>query len=197
MAAQLAAFHEQCANSLYLCRQHIYDDLRPYMCLDLSCPHSSGPFSSLHAWRAHLELDHGMGPDWKSISCVLCSEATGQGKRAITRHLATHLEEISLSALPSGVDPESESAAAATDTDEDYGEALSEEECLEAGGSTSVDDPVKPTSQEPDNGPDEYIDDSHTFFCPYRIRNPARFHSGDYPLCGQHFFTFSSLKYVY
>ena len=138
-----------------------------------------------------------MGPDWESIKCVLCSEATGQGKRAITRHLATHLEEISLSALPSGIDPESESAATATDTYEDLDEALSEGEYLEAGGSMSFDDPAKPTAQEPDNGPGGSIDYSHALICPYRRRNPIRFHVGDYPLCGQPFWSFSSLKYVY
>ncbi len=137
-----------------------------------------------------------MGPDWKSINCVLCSEVTGPGKRAITRHLATHLEEISLSALPSGVDPESESAVGVTDTDDDYGETLSEVEYLGADGATSPDNAAKPTSQEPDNGPDGSINYSNALICPYRRRSPIRFHVEDHPLCGQPFWGFSSLKYV-
>ena len=44
-----------------------------------------------------------MEPEWNSVKCVLCAEDTGGGKSALTTHLAKHLEEISLSALPAGV----------------------------------------------------------------------------------------------
>ena len=68
-----------------------------------------------------------MGPKWKSIRCALCSEETGQGKQRLTRHLATHFEEISLSTLPPWLDSGSISAADETDTDRDDSEAGSEE----------------------------------------------------------------------
>ena len=44
-----------------------------------------------------------MEPEWNSVKCVLCAEDTGGGKSALTTHLAKHLEEISLSALPTCV----------------------------------------------------------------------------------------------
>ncbi|PTB64677.1 hypothetical protein BBK36DRAFT_21428 [Trichoderma citrinoviride] len=81
-------------------KRHIYLDLQPYMCLDMSCPHSSNTFESREKWIAHLALDHEMAPHWESIHCALCKEQTGRGKMAVTMHFAKHLEEISLSALP-------------------------------------------------------------------------------------------------
>lgn len=81
-------------------KRHIYLDLQPYMCLDMSCPYSSTTFQSREKWIAHLALDHEMEPQWNSAQCALCKEQTGSGKRAVTMHLSRHLEEISLSALP-------------------------------------------------------------------------------------------------
>ncbi|KAL7910275.1 hypothetical protein GGI35DRAFT_361234 [Trichoderma velutinum] len=90
-------------------KQHIYLDLRPYMCLDLSCPYSNSTFENRDNWLSHLALDHEMGPEWVSTECPLCKEETGNGKIAITKHLSKHLEEISLSALPVEVDSDAES----------------------------------------------------------------------------------------
>ncbi|KAF5575530.1 ankyrin repeat [Fusarium pseudocircinatum] len=82
-------------------RRHLYSDLQPYLCLETECDMSS--FRNRNDWVSHLALEH-YEPDWKSISCPLCFEITEQGKSAITRHLASHLEEISLSAIPSNPD---------------------------------------------------------------------------------------------
>ncbi|KAL6812345.1 hypothetical protein J3E69DRAFT_376180 [Trichoderma sp. SZMC 28015] len=90
-------------------KQHIYLDLQPYMCLDLSCPYSSSTFESRDKWISHLALDHEMEPKWASAECPLCREETGNGKIAITKHLSKHLEEVSLSALPVEVDSDAES----------------------------------------------------------------------------------------
>ncbi|QYT04574.1 hypothetical protein H0G86_011476 [Trichoderma simmonsii] len=90
-------------------KQHIYLDLQPYMCLDLSCPYSSSTFESRDKWISHLALDHEMEPKWASTECPLCREETGNGKIAITKHLSKHLEEVSLSALPVEVDSDAES----------------------------------------------------------------------------------------
>jgi hypothetical protein len=60
-------------------------------------------FRNRNDWVSHLALEH-YEPDWESITCPLCFETVEQGKIATTRHLASHLEEISLSALPSNPD---------------------------------------------------------------------------------------------
>lgn len=39
----------------------------------------------------------------------MCHEDTGKGKIAITRHLSSHMEEISLAALPAGIGTDDES----------------------------------------------------------------------------------------
>ncbi|KKP02600.1 hypothetical protein THAR02_05288 [Trichoderma harzianum] len=90
-------------------KQHIYLDLQPYMCLDLSCPYSSCTFESRDKWISHLALDHEMEPKWASTECPLCREETGNGKIAVIKHLSKHLEEVSLSALPVEVDSDAES----------------------------------------------------------------------------------------
>ena len=94
---QVPCLHVRCL------RRHIYLDLQPYMCLDMQCPYSNTPFSTRGRWVSHLGLDHDMEPEWNSVKCVLCAEDTGGGKSALTTHLAKHLEEISLSALPTCV----------------------------------------------------------------------------------------------
>ncbi|KAK4159525.1 hypothetical protein QBC43DRAFT_247296 [Cladorrhinum sp. PSN259] len=85
-------------------KRHIFSDLQPYACLDMACSHSTKTFASREQWTSHLALDHDMHPKWNAIQCSLCAEETGHGKTAVTQHLARHLEEISLSALPAGVD---------------------------------------------------------------------------------------------
>lgn len=48
----------------------------------------------------------------------MCHEETGDGKFIITRHLSSHMEEISLAALPAGVEVDDE-------TDSDRGTVIS------------------------------------------------------------------------
>ncbi|KAL7948551.1 hypothetical protein V8C42DRAFT_254354 [Trichoderma barbatum] len=103
-------------------KRHIYLDLQPYVCLEISCPYSSSTFESRDEWISHLALDHEMEPNWESTVCLLCKEETGSGKITITKHLSKHLEEISLSALPVEVD-----SNAASENSSESGDASSEE----------------------------------------------------------------------
>ncbi|ETS81698.1 hypothetical protein PFICI_06700 [Pestalotiopsis fici W106-1] len=90
-------------------KQHIYSDLRPWLCLDMSCSNGDTSFENRNDWISHLALDHNLEPRWRSFECPLCHAETGAGKVAVTRHLEAHLEEISLAALPIDVDSESDS----------------------------------------------------------------------------------------
>lgn len=67
-------------------------------------------FRNRNEWSTHLALEH-YEPDWEPETCPLCFDTTGQGQIAITRHLAGHLEEISLSALPTNADEEASEAS--------------------------------------------------------------------------------------
>ncbi|RSM09079.1 hypothetical protein CDV31_007846 [Fusarium ambrosium] len=85
-------------------KKHLWRDLRPWICHDSACNFGNEPFASRQDWIEHLEFDHDFQPAWSSFECPLCHEETGEGKTAIVHHLARHMEEISLAALPSGYD---------------------------------------------------------------------------------------------
>lgn len=88
-------------------KRHLYHDLLPWQCLDLDCSFTM-VFTSREDWSLHLAHDHGLAPDWKATKCPLCLDDIGPEKLQITSHLSSHLEEISLGALPSD-QPEAES----------------------------------------------------------------------------------------
>ncbi|KAK7909078.1 hypothetical protein PG985_014956 [Apiospora marii] len=81
-------------------KKHLYADLCPWVCVDLSCAQGNFYFASRDDWIHHLTTEHRLGPDWASFRCPLCISETGNGKLAIIGHIASHLEEISLAAIP-------------------------------------------------------------------------------------------------
>lgn len=89
-------------------RKHLYLDLQPYTCLFAECAFSAQPFADRQLWSNHLELDHQLGPDWRSLNCPLCLESTEPGKSKMLIHFARHMEDIALAALPREVDDETE-----------------------------------------------------------------------------------------
>lgn len=89
-------------------RKHLWRDLRPWICHDAACGFSNESFVSREDWIEHLEFDHCFRPAWSSFQCSLCHEETGEGKTAIIHHLSSHMEEISLAALPSGYDSDND-----------------------------------------------------------------------------------------
>ncbi|KAL6399967.1 hypothetical protein AUP68_17377 [Ilyonectria robusta] len=95
-------------------KRHLYSDLQPYLCLETKCGMLA--FRNRKEWSTHLALEH-YEPDWEPETCPLCFETTGQGQIAITRHLAGHLEEISLSALPTNADEEDDEASSKASLD--------------------------------------------------------------------------------
>jgi hypothetical protein len=81
-------------------RRHLYSDLRPYICIFEDCPAKEHQFSIRDDWVEHIGVAHGLAPEWQSISCPLCGVETGNGRASCSRHIASHLEEIALAALP-------------------------------------------------------------------------------------------------
>ncbi|KXJ93851.1 hypothetical protein Micbo1qcDRAFT_220478 [Microdochium bolleyi] len=82
-------------------KKHLMSDLRPWICLEACCTAGSVPFQNKVDWVSHLALEHGMQPSWCALKCSLCLEITGEGRHLVLKHLADHLEEMSLAALPS------------------------------------------------------------------------------------------------
>ncbi|KAK0644629.1 hypothetical protein B0T16DRAFT_460662 [Cercophora newfieldiana] len=83
-------------------KSHLMSDLKPYVCLEANC-YQLG-FDTRKDWVSHLALDHQYPRTSESVTCPLCREQLHDGRLAITSHLARHLEEISLSALPINLD---------------------------------------------------------------------------------------------
>ncbi|KAK2018380.1 hypothetical protein LZ32DRAFT_371014 [Colletotrichum eremochloae] len=99
-------------------KKHLFNDLQPWLCHDVSCRYGADPFTSREDWIQHLTLEHGFTNQSQSVNCPLCLEPMGNGKVGITKHLSSHLEEISLSSLPAGV-------ASDGDSDEDSSHGIS------------------------------------------------------------------------
>ncbi|KAH7176760.1 hypothetical protein EDB81DRAFT_49877 [Dactylonectria macrodidyma] len=97
-------------------KRHLYSDLQPYICLEPDCDMRT--FRNRSDWTLHLQEEH-YHPDWKPIKCPLCLETTEEGETVITRHLAGHLEEMSLSALPTNPDEEISEAGSEHESTDD------------------------------------------------------------------------------
>lgn len=100
-------------------KQHIYGDLKPWVCLEADCGYSTDSFSTRNDWVSHLALEHEMAK-WHMVDCPLCRDEIGPGEPSITRHLSQHLEEISLSALPADHEFDDESEGSKEHTEDDF-----------------------------------------------------------------------------
>ncbi|KAF2176641.1 hypothetical protein K469DRAFT_399628 [Zopfia rhizophila CBS 207.26] len=87
----------------YQWKEHIYQDLRPYICFFENCSFNTTEFRDRKVWMDHLRLEHRLGPRQKDYKCPLCLEDISTGRNP-SHHIAKHLEEISLAALPQNVD---------------------------------------------------------------------------------------------
>ncbi|KAM5382815.1 hypothetical protein ACJZ2D_002206 [Fusarium nematophilum] len=99
-------------------KKHLYSDLQPWLCLDVNCQAGHEPFATRADWLEHLEVDHELGPSWESLRCPLCVQETGQGKRHVSGHLVSHLEELSLAVLSRSMISDSEISSTASERTE-------------------------------------------------------------------------------
>jgi hypothetical protein len=87
-------------------RRHVFSDLEPYVCVMAECKFSHVPFSEKSTWIQHLKLEHDFPGVSKQIPCSLCQERIGSGGIA---HFARHLEEVSLTVIPTNTESDDES----------------------------------------------------------------------------------------
>ncbi|KAI0138655.1 hypothetical protein F4776DRAFT_663024 [Hypoxylon sp. NC0597] len=80
-------------------KRHLLADLQPWVCCQTSCPCSHTPFATRKEWIEHLRKGHSTHPEWDDKTCPICTDVVPGGLVAIS-HVAHHLEEISLAALP-------------------------------------------------------------------------------------------------
>ncbi|KAF2122842.1 hypothetical protein BDV96DRAFT_8996 [Lophiotrema nucula] len=86
--------------------RHLIKDLRPYSCLDSTCPWSRQVLPGRLDFVEHLATRHQMGPEWKSQYCGLCESWTEAGKIGVCKHFADHLEDIAIAASPLNITSE-------------------------------------------------------------------------------------------
>ena len=104
--------------------KHVFQDLQPYICIAPTCTTPDKLYPTRHEWLHHSYVAHPVMMTYddtteeskRSVACLLCKESIELGKQH-DRHLARHLQELSLFVLPS-VEQDS-------DVDDDGGAASS------------------------------------------------------------------------
>jgi predicted RNA-binding Zn-ribbon protein involved in translation (DUF1610 family) len=127
-------------------KKHLYLDLQPWLCHIQACSYGKTSFTARQDWVRHLALEHKLEPEWQSFQCPFCFEETGTGEVTITKHLSSHMEDISLSALPisDGDELSSTSSVASVGPQQDGRPSPSHDATGKSGES--------PTLSEPDSG---------------------------------------------
>ncbi|KAI1658272.1 hypothetical protein F4813DRAFT_357895 [Daldinia decipiens] len=80
--------------------RHLLADLQPWICCQIACPCDRKPFETREEWVEHLYKGHKSHPEWDDKTCPLCLTVINEGGLITLSHVARHLEEISLAALP-------------------------------------------------------------------------------------------------
>jgi hypothetical protein len=80
--------------------RHVFNDLMPYICVFPDCQMPHRRYESRREWYYHLHSQHSV-PDEPGgfFDCSLCTSSVATGK-SFQRHVAQHLEELALFALP-------------------------------------------------------------------------------------------------
>jgi len=76
--------------------RHIFKNLRPYACIFPECRTSDRLYDSRREWFRHVSTTHDLG----EYLCTLCEKESLWSSKKYERHVARHLEELPLFALP-------------------------------------------------------------------------------------------------
>lgn len=85
------------APSRHLWLKHVFDDIKPYICVFEQCQTPHRLYSARREWIHHVKKAHATQYDALDI-CHLCTAVTGS-KRIWISHVAKHLQELAISAL--------------------------------------------------------------------------------------------------
>ncbi|KAK7978228.1 hypothetical protein PG988_005718 [Apiospora saccharicola] len=109
-------------------KRHLFLDLEPYICLDTKCERGIMPLITRTQWENHITSEHSDSIPWEGVSCPICSQETPKGTPDASKHLAGHLEQISLTGLPSSADSEDELDSPEHESSSSLGTANAEQE---------------------------------------------------------------------
>ncbi|KAL6918829.1 hypothetical protein FSHL1_002827 [Fusarium sambucinum] len=91
-------------------KKHIFSDLSPYSCTVRTCATETKLYSSTRSWVDH-EAWH-RPRSWQGSECPFCYKTPSlTSARSYYKHVAEHLREISLAALPYSSDSDAESSS--------------------------------------------------------------------------------------
>jgi uncharacterized C2H2 Zn-finger protein len=78
--------------------RHVFQDISPYICPFEQCPTANRLYWRQREWYSHIQSQHSHMLETGSLSCPLCKNALQPS--LIKRHLAGHMEELALFAVP-------------------------------------------------------------------------------------------------
>jgi hypothetical protein len=87
--------------------RHVFLDILPYICLYSACESATRLFGLQREWIGHIEEIHGGSAfdETTSVECPLCNENVWKmTEHRLRRHLARHMEDLALFAIPRGED---------------------------------------------------------------------------------------------
>lgn len=97
-------FHIIKVESTHSWNRHVFLDLEPYVCLDLSCTTPQRLYATRHEWLQHLKTIHSSIRDTKTtdtdeVACALCAMKF-RDQVGLIKHSARHLQDLALFVLP-------------------------------------------------------------------------------------------------
>jgi hypothetical protein len=82
--------------------RHVFSDLMPYVCIFPDCVTPDGLYGRKHQWvellKSHHQPEYSFPPN-ADTGCLLCQKRLTPGS-IFDRHIARHLENLSIFALP-------------------------------------------------------------------------------------------------
>ncbi|KAL8955250.1 MAG: hypothetical protein Q9193_006826 [Seirophora villosa] len=92
--------------------RHVFTDLRPYSCPYEGCPWEERQHAERREWFAHIERSH----EIDDLRCPLC-QTLEESTKQLENHLARHLEELALFALPRRLKGDDDNESSWSDND--------------------------------------------------------------------------------
>ncbi|KAI1872720.1 uncharacterized protein JN550_003594 [Neoarthrinium moseri] len=81
-------------------KQHLIEDLKPYVCIYAHCSAGDIPFPNRQAWSQHMRSEHSSAHLMAYYTCPFCPEVREGETTAMLVHVCKHLEVISAIILP-------------------------------------------------------------------------------------------------
>ncbi|KAL8966516.1 MAG: hypothetical protein Q9183_003341, partial [Haloplaca sp. 2 TL-2023] len=152
--------------------RHVFRDLQPYVCTEISCVIPDRLYATRHEWIHHLRTSHpqatssgpGTGQQVGMSPCALCGEFNSS-RYHLDRHVAQHMQELALFVLPRD-DHDSDEAETDIDTDGYSSQSSSASDIAAAGAeSLPVDNDIQNDKMELSPGSQSRLvtDDKSTF----------------------------------